>query len=203
MQRSGLLGISVLLGLVLVVLLSAAERELPWHLQKGSKIIGSEVKNLQGETLGKIVELVLKPEDNRVAYAVLSFGGFLGLGEKFFAVPLSALKPSVEADTFTLDTDKEGLKDAPGFDKNSWPLTVNRQWIVTVYTFYRQPVYWEQHGVTVAATVENTAGTLTLKTADGRTVELAVPETMLENLLAGDQVEITVRKGSLPAKDGK
>jgi len=203
MQRIELLGISVLLGLALVASLSAAERELPWHLQKGSKIIGSEVKNLQGGILGKIADLVLKPEDNRVAYAVLALGGFLGLGEKFFAVPLSAFKPGAAADTFILDTDKERLKDAPGFDKNSWPLMVNRQWIVTVYTFYRQPVYWEQHGVTVAATVENTAGTLTLKTADGRMMELAVPETMLENLRAGEQVEITVRKGSIPAKDRK
>jgi len=203
MQRIELLGISVLLGLALVASLSAAERELPWHLQKGSKIIGSEVKNLQGGILGKIADLVLKPEDNRVAYAVLALGGFLGLGEKFFAVPLSAFKPGAAADTFILDTDKERLKDAPGFDKNSWPLMVNRQWIVTVYTFYRQPVYWEQHGVTVAATVENTAGTLTLKTADGRMMELAVPETMLENLRAGEQVEITVRKGSIPAKERK
>ena len=161
------------------------------------------MKNLQGGILGKIADLVLKPEDNRVAYAVLALGGFLGLGEKFFAVPLSAFKPGAAADTFILDTDKERLKDAPGFDKNSWPLMVNRQWIVTVYTFYRQPVYWEQHGVTVAATVENTAGTLTLKTADGRMMELAVPETMLENLRAGEQVEITVRKGSIPAKDRK
>jgi hypothetical protein len=203
MQRIGLLGISVLLGLALAASLFAVERELPWHLQKGSKIIGSAVKNLQGETLGRITELVLKLEDNRVAYAVLSFGGFLGLGEKFFAVPLSALKPSAEADTFILDTDKERFKDAPGFDKSSWPLTVNRQWIVTVYTFYRQPVYWEQHGITVVATVENTAGTLTLKTTDGHIVEFTVPQAMLENLLTGEQVEITVRKGSLPAQDGK
>jgi hypothetical protein len=203
MQRIGLLGISVLLGLALVVSLSAATRELPWHLQKGSKVLGSEVKNLQGETLGKIAELVLKPEDNRVTYAVLAFGGFLGLGEKFFAVPLSALKSSPEADIFLLDTDKEGLKDAPSLDKNSWPLTVTREWIVTVYSFYRQPVHWEQHGVTVAATVENTAGMLRLKTADGRMVELAVPETMLENLLAGEPVEITVRQRSIPGTDGK
>jgi hypothetical protein len=185
------------------VSLSAAERELAWHLQKGSKIIGSDVKNLQGESLGKIAELVLKPEDNRVAYAVVSVGGFLGLGEKFFAMPLSALQPGATADKFILYTDKERLKNAPGFDKNSWPLMVNRQWIVSLYTFYRQPVYWEQHGITVAATVENNAGTLTLKTTDGRIVEFVVPETMLENLLAGEQVEITVRKSSPPTKDGK
>ena len=102
MQRIGLLGISVLLGLALVVSLSATARELPWHLQKGSKTIGSDVQNPQGESLRKIAELVLKPEDNRVAYAVLTFGGFLGLGGEFFAMPLSAFKPGAEADTFIL-----------------------------------------------------------------------------------------------------
>ncbi len=83
-----------------------------------TSIIGNKVMNASGEQLGNIKELMIDLEDGQIAYAVLSFGGFLGLGDKLFAIPWEALTINPEDHTITLDVDKEVLKDAPGFDKD-------------------------------------------------------------------------------------
>jgi hypothetical protein len=69
-------------------------------------------------------------------YAVVSFGGVLGLGEKLFAVPLSALKRAAEANTFILEIDQERLQNAPEFNQHNWPQMTDPQWVTSVYTFY-------------------------------------------------------------------
>jgi sporulation protein YlmC with PRC-barrel domain len=88
---------------------------------RASKIIGKNVENAQGENLGKIQDLILDIGNQRVHYAVLSFGGVLGLGDKLFAYPISTFKSRAEGDKLVLNVDKEKLKNAPGFDKNKWP----------------------------------------------------------------------------------
>jgi sporulation protein YlmC with PRC-barrel domain len=111
---------------------------------RASTLIGADVENAQGEDLGDIEDFVLDPQDGRVTYAVLSFGGFLGLGEKFFAVPWTALKAKVgEDDTYVLNVAKEKLTNAPGFDKNNWPDMANRQWGEEIHSYYGIPPYWE------------------------------------------------------------
>ena len=72
-----------------------------------TKLIGDPVVNADGEKLGKIEDLVIDPESGRVDYAVLSFGGFLGVGDKLFAVPIEAMRLSPEERRFILDVDKE------------------------------------------------------------------------------------------------
>ena len=99
-------------------------------------MIGDSVVNPKGESLGKIEDFVIDPLSSRVDYAVLSFGGFLGVGDKLFAVPLEALKLSREEKQFILDVEKERLKGAPGFDKNHWPDTSDRAFGTRVYTYY-------------------------------------------------------------------
>jgi sporulation protein YlmC with PRC-barrel domain len=114
------------------------------NLPRASKLIGADVENAQGEDLGQIEDVVLDPQDGHVAYAVLSFGGFLGLGEKFFAIPWSALTAKAgEDDTLILSVDKEKLKNAPGFDKNSWPNMADRTWGKEIHSYYGVPPYWE------------------------------------------------------------
>ena len=67
---------------------------------------------------------------------VLSFGGFLGMGEKLFAVPWSALVLDTKNKRFVLDVDKERLENAPGFDANDWPDMANDAWEKTVNDYY-------------------------------------------------------------------
>jgi len=85
--------------------------------------IGESVYNNKGENLGEIKEIMLDVENAKIAYAVLSFGGFLGIADKLFAVPWDALTLKLETlDTrFILDVEKERLESAPGFDKDNWP----------------------------------------------------------------------------------
>lgn len=84
-------------------------------------LTGDNIVNPQGETLGELKEIMLDPASGTVAYGVLSFGGFLGLGDKLFAVPWSALRVDRENKQLVLNVSKDRLKDAPGFDKDNWP----------------------------------------------------------------------------------
>lgn len=108
-----------------------------------STMIGDKVINAKGENLGDIKELMIDLESGRVAYAVLSFGGVLGMGDKLFAIPFKALSLRPDHDNFMLDVDKDRLKNAPGFDKNNWPSTADRKWGTEIHSYYGQKPYWE------------------------------------------------------------
>ena len=99
-------------------------------------LIGDPVVNRNGENLGKIEDLMIDHERSRVSYAVLSFGGFLGMGNKLFAVPLQAMRLSREDKRFVLDVDKERLKNAPGFDKDQWPDFADPAYNTKLYSYY-------------------------------------------------------------------
>jgi len=110
---------------------------------KVSSIIGAHVVNPQAESLGSIKEIVLDPHIGRVAYVVVSFGGFLGLGEKLFAIPFSAFDYDAAKQEYVLDVAKELLTEAPGFAADRWPSLADEQWHRDVYKYYGRPPYWE------------------------------------------------------------
>jgi len=110
---------------------------------KASSIIGTDVVNAKDENLGDIKEVVIDPNTGKVAYAVVSFGGFLGMGEKLFAVPYSALVYSLEKNEYVLDISKERLETAPGFDPDHWPSMTDEKWNRDVYKYYGRSPYWE------------------------------------------------------------
>ncbi len=108
-----------------------------------STITGDKVVNRQGENLGDIKDLMIDTSNGRIAYAVLEFGGFLGLGSKLFAVPLSAMEVDTENKCFIFDQSKESLQTAPGFDKDVWPNFTDRAWGSSVHQHYGVRPYWE------------------------------------------------------------
>src|ERR1017187_8455705 len=99
-------------------------------------LTGDKVVNRQKEDLGKIEHLMIDLETGRIAYAVLSFGGFLGMGDKLFAIPWSALALDTVEKRFILNVEKELLKNAPGFDKDHWPNMADHGWGAQVFTYY-------------------------------------------------------------------
>jgi sporulation protein YlmC with PRC-barrel domain len=117
--------------------------EPTYNVLSTADIIGDKVVNRAGENLGKLEELMLDLEKGRVAYAVLSFGGFLGMGDKHFALPFEALKLDANHDCFILDVDREKLKNAPGFDKSNPPKAADRTWGAEIYKFYGYQPYWQ------------------------------------------------------------
>ena len=101
------------------------------------------VVNAAGENLGTIQDYMIDLDSGRIAYCVLSFGGFLGMGDKLFAVPWQAMSLDTVEHRFILDVPKERLKDAPGFDKDNWPGTGDRDFESEVYSYYGVTPYWE------------------------------------------------------------
>ncbi|SNY44448.1 PRC-barrel domain-containing protein [Arsukibacterium tuosuense] len=115
-----------------------AAGNVPSHvmLLSADSITGDEVCNLQDEKLGKIQNIMLDTGEGKIRYAVLSAGGFLGMGDRLFAVPWKALKLDAENKRFLLDADAERIKNAPGFDKDNWPNMADASWNSSVESYY-------------------------------------------------------------------
>ncbi len=106
-----------------------------------STLKGDDVYNLKGVRLGDVKEIMMDIQSGRVCYVVLSFGGFLSMGEKLFAVPWSALTVDTENQRFVMDVDEERLKEAPGFDTDKWPNMADQTWENKVHSYYgTQPI---------------------------------------------------------------
>lgn len=110
---------------------------------RATQLLGCRVENAAGEHLGKLEDLVIDHLQGRVAYAILSFGGFLGLGNKLFAVPLPAMSYRATEQTCILHVDKDTLQRAPGFDVGQWPNMSDRAWGEGIYSHYGYAPYWE------------------------------------------------------------
>ncbi|CAH1386944.1 PRC-barrel domain-containing protein [Candidatus Nitrotoga sp. M5] len=105
-------------------------------LLSATSIIGDNVRNGAGEDLGKIEDLMVCTVNGSVKYAVLSFGGFLGMGDKLFAVPLETLTLNTAEKCFVMNVTKERLENAPGFDKDNWPDTASVEWQESISNYY-------------------------------------------------------------------
>ena len=114
------------------------------RVSSAASIIGNKVVNTDGDQLGTIKDPVIDLDDAQIAYAVLSFGGFLGRGDKLFAIPLEALTFDARETQVVLDVDKDVLKNAPGFDKDKWPDTAQYEagWLLDIYEYYGYSPYW-------------------------------------------------------------
>ncbi len=99
-------------------------------------LVGNDVYNLENEDVGEIREIMLDMRSGRVGYAVLSFGGFLGVGKKLFAVPWDALKLDTDNKRFTLNVAKDRLEQAPGFDRDHWPDMADTSWAKEIHSYY-------------------------------------------------------------------
>jgi sporulation protein YlmC with PRC-barrel domain len=97
-------------------------------INKGSSLIGATVKNQQGEELGKISDLVIDFNSDRVAYVVLNSETGLFSAAKLHAVPLNAFQPDSEGACLILNADKAKLDHSEGFDKNNWPAATTATW---------------------------------------------------------------------------
>ncbi|MGH9736332.1 MAG: PRC-barrel domain-containing protein [Candidatus Acidiferrales bacterium] len=110
-------------------------------------LIGTKVINTAREDLGSIDDLAIDASTGRVAYAILSFGGWLGMGNKYFAIPWEALNFNPSEKAVVLSVEKERLKNAPGFDKDDWPNMSDRAWGSQLYSYYGYRPYWENEGI--------------------------------------------------------
>ena len=113
------------------------------EVMDAATLIGDKVVNAAGENLGKIEAIMLDVTTGRIAYAVLSFGGFLGMGSKLFAIPWGALTLDAREHGFILDASKEKLENAEGFDKDHWPSMADPTWASEIHAYYNVAPYWD------------------------------------------------------------
>ena len=106
-------------------------------------LIGDRVVNAAGETLGRVEDFVVDLSSGTVEFVILSFGGFLGVGDRLFPVPLEALQPADHG--FVLTIPQERLRNAPAFDRTGWPDVADRRWASAVHRYYGYRPYWESH----------------------------------------------------------
>ena len=132
------LAFGMLIGALMTAFSLTAQAEDKSGILKASELVGMKVLGADDKKLGVIKDLVIDPEDGGVQYAVLDFGGFAGIGDKYFAVPWEALQLDIVNKKMWLDVQKKDLKNAPGFDKKNWPDL--RLYQVVIYEFYDVPL---------------------------------------------------------------
>ena len=101
-----------------------------------SSLASDDVYDPKGEKLGSVKEIMLDTRAGKISYVVLSFGGFLSIGEKLFAVPWGALTVDTENKRLVMDTNEDRLKEAPGLDADNWPNMADPTWEKTVHAYY-------------------------------------------------------------------
>lgn len=110
-----------------------------------STLMHDNVVNPQGEGLGDIKDFMIDTDSGRVVYAVLSFGGLWGIGDKLFAIPMDALTVDTQRERFVTNLRKEQLDNAPGFDKDNWPTgTDQREFVDRIYSHYGYEPFYER-----------------------------------------------------------
>jgi len=118
---------------------------------EASKLIGTYVQNLQGEYLGRVDDFII--DKDRIAFGILSQGGFLGMGGKRVAIPFDALSYDHKGGYFVLDISRDRLESAPVFDRTRF---ISPAWAEDVYRFFGLQPYWTEggYGEEVSPTVE-------------------------------------------------
>jgi sporulation protein YlmC with PRC-barrel domain len=110
---------------------------------RAKKVIGTNVKDRSGQKIGEIEDVVLDKESNNIMFAVVSFGGFLGAGEKYHPIPWSVLDYDESESAYTVPYTKDQLKAAPAGSVSE----LVREGGVAVreqtYTYYKAPRYWD------------------------------------------------------------
>lgn len=107
-------------------------------------LIGDPVRNHEGENIGNLKEIMLDVSSGRIAYGVLEFGGFMGMGNKLFAIPFDRFAVDEDDHALVLNVPKETLKNAEGFDPNNWPDTTDPKWERRIHDYYDATPYHER-----------------------------------------------------------
>ncbi len=112
------------------------------QLIAADKVEGTEVRNRAGEALGSIKRVMIDKRSGKVAYAVMSFGGFLGMGEEYHALPWSVLTYDTRLDAYVVDLDRPQLEGAPHFAATAEPNWGDLAWGRQIHDYYGATPYW-------------------------------------------------------------
>ena len=178
------------------------------QVQKASKVMGTAVRNLQDEKLGKVENILLDLPAGRMVALVISSGGFLGMGDELSAVPPTALRFSTDRDTLLLDASKEMLSRAPHFRSNQWPDFDQPAYAHGVYRAYRVEPYFSTNGTVNA---DNTSQNVrdrndaTLTPLDQGTSKADVEMTakIRKEIIAADVLSVNAKNVKIITSNGR
>jgi sporulation protein YlmC with PRC-barrel domain len=109
---------------------------------RAKKVIGTTVKDKAGERIGQVEDVVLDKTSNNIMFGVVSFGGVLGMGEKYAPVPWAALSYDETAGAYVVNLTKDQLKAAPADSIEALTRDDGRSFRDRAYEFYQTPRYW-------------------------------------------------------------
>ncbi len=113
------------------------------HLIGAGQVQGTTVYSLNGEKLGAVEDVMLDKQSGRIAYAVLSFGGFLGLGGHYYPLPWEKLRYDTARGGYLVDVDRATLEGAPSFTDDSAATWEDDAWGRDVYNHYGSRPFWD------------------------------------------------------------
>ena len=111
------------------------DRDETTNLISADKVEGTAVYSTDGEKIGSVKQVMIGKRSGRVEYAVMSFGGFLGIGEEYHPLPWDVLDYDTDRNGYVVNIDKDRLKDAPRFS-NERDVDWNRDYGTKVYSYY-------------------------------------------------------------------
>ena len=111
---------------------------------RATKVLGTKVHNASGQSIGEIKDVILDKETNHIMFAVLSFGGFLGAGEKYHPLPWSSLDYDETENAYIVDYSKEELQAAPAGSVEELTRDDGRAFREQAYDYYEAERYWEE-----------------------------------------------------------
>ena len=111
------------------------------RLIAADKVQGTPVSNPSGDRIGSIENVMIDKPSGRVAYAVMSFGGLLGMGKSRYPLPWDLLEYDTDLDSYVVDIDPQVLEEAPVYEEGSTNWS-DQAWGERVYDYYKVPPYW-------------------------------------------------------------
>jgi sporulation protein YlmC with PRC-barrel domain len=112
---------------------------------RAKKVLGTNVTDRSGKKIGEVEDVVLDKESNSILFAVIGFGGFLGIAEKYHPVPWAALDYDESQGSYVVDYTKEQLQAAPAGSIDELTRGDGLQFRDITYDYYKAPRYWETH----------------------------------------------------------
>jgi sporulation protein YlmC with PRC-barrel domain len=110
---------------------------------RAKKVLGTAVEDTTGTKIGEIEDIVLDKQSNNIMFAVVGFGGFLGVGEKYHPLPWSMLDYDPEDDSYVVNVTKEQLKAAPADSIEALTSDDGMAFRDSAYNYYKAPKYWQ------------------------------------------------------------
>jgi hypothetical protein len=107
-----------------------------------SKVTGTNVYNIEGDLLGEIHDVMLDKRSGRIAYAIMSFGGFLGIGEQYHPLPWATLKYDTRQRGYVVGLTRGQLQGAPTFALTDSPAWGDRAYETRIHDYYKTAPYW-------------------------------------------------------------